>query len=86
VQRGDNLWRIAAKPSVYGNGLMWPLILRSNRERIHDADNLRLGQKLIILLNPDKAAVDAAVQYAIRREKAGGDLKALDKKFLEGTP
>ena len=86
VQRGDNLWRIAAKPSVYGNGLMWPLILRSNRERIHDADNLNPGQKLTILLNPDKAAVDAAVRYAVRREKAGGDLKVLDKQYLDSSP
>jgi nucleoid-associated protein YgaU len=83
VEKGDNLWNIAAKPSVYGNSLWWPLILRSNQDQIHDADVISPGQKLTIELDPEQSLVDLAVQHAIRREGTPAVVKDLDKEFLK---
>ena len=82
VLEGDNLWKIAAKPSVYGNSLWWPLILLGNQDRIHDADVISPGQQLSIELDPDKALVELAVRYAQRREGAPDKLRDLDLQFL----
>jgi nucleoid-associated protein YgaU len=83
VERGDNLWGIAAKQSIYDNPLLWPLIYRSNQDQIHDADILSPGQVLNIELNPaDKTLVDLAVQHAIRREGTPEQMKELDRQFL----
>lgn len=82
VMEGDNLWKIAAKPSVYGNGLWWPLILLSNQDQIPDADVISPGLQLSIELEPGKDLVDLAVQYAIHREGAPDEVKALDREFL----
>ena len=85
VAKGDNLWSIAAKPSVYGNGLWWPLILRSNQDKIHDADVISPGQQLTIELDPKQSLVDQAVQHAIRREGAPADVQDLDRQFLKNN-
>jgi nucleoid-associated protein YgaU len=85
VAKGDNLWSIAAKPSVYGNGLWWPLILRSNQDKIRDADVISPGQHLTIELDPEQNLVDQAVQHAIRREGAPADVQDLDRQFLKNT-
>lgn len=85
VEEGDNLWKIAAKPSVYGNGLWWPLIFRRNQDQIHNADMISPGQQLTIELEPEQAAVEAAVRYAIRREKGKGDVRELDRQFLNNS-
>jgi nucleoid-associated protein YgaU len=85
VTNGDNLWRIAAKPSVYGNGLWWPLILRSNQDKIRDADVISPGLELTIELKPAQALIDRAVRYAIQREGTGAKMKAQDKEFLKNT-
>jgi nucleoid-associated protein YgaU len=82
VEQGDNLWSIAAKRSVYGNPLWWPLILRSNRAQIPDADTIDPGQLLNIELDPDKALVDMAVRHAQRREGTEDQMKELDRQFL----
>lgn len=83
VMKGDNLWKIAAKSSVYGNGLWWPLILRSNQDRIHDADVITPGQQLTIELDPKQSLIDLAVKYAIRREGSSAAMKESDKEFLQ---
>lgn len=64
VQPGDSLWTIAAKPSVYGNAFLWPLIWRANLELIKDPAVLRAGQDLDIRTNPSVDEVYAAVQEA----------------------
>ncbi len=38
VERGDNLWNIAKKESVYDDPYMWPRIYRANKEKIKDPD------------------------------------------------
>jgi len=82
VMVGDNLWRIAAKPSVYGNPLWWPLIYRSNQAKIRDADRLIPGQLLTIDKNPVTALVNMAVKYAERREGTPEQSRQLDEQFL----
>ena len=85
VVKGDSLWSIAAKQSVYGNSLWWPLILRSNQEQIHDADVISPGQQLTIELDPEKELIDLAVHYAIRREGSPAEMRDLDKDFLKNA-
>jgi hypothetical protein len=70
---------------VYGNGLWWPLILRSNQDKIRDADMISPGQQLTIELDPKQSLVDQAVQHAIRREGAPADEQDLDRQFLKNT-
>lgn len=48
VQRGDSLWRIAAK--VYGSGSQWRLIYEANRNVLRGPGVIYAGQQLIIPL------------------------------------
>lgn len=82
VVEGDNLWRIAARPTVYGNPLLWPLIYRSNREQITDADRLSPGQTLAIDLDPAAEQAQRAMEYAALREGGPDKLKELDARYL----
>lgn len=38
VQKHDCLWTIAAQPQVYGDSFEWPLIFKTNRDKITDPD------------------------------------------------
>jgi nucleoid-associated protein YgaU len=67
VVRGDNLWHIASKHSIYGNPFEWPLIYRANATKINDPDLIYPNQNLRIVLNPLKSAVHSAVHYAKTR-------------------
>ncbi len=67
VVRGDNLWDISAKPSVYDNPYEWPLIYKNNSDQIKDADLIYPGQVLDIDSAPSAADVDAAVAHAKSR-------------------
>ncbi|VAX11268.1 hypothetical protein MNBD_GAMMA25-1715 [hydrothermal vent metagenome] len=67
VMRGDNLWDISAKPSVYDNPYNWPLIYKNNSDQIKDADLIHPGQMLDIESTPSAADVDAAVAHARSR-------------------
>ena len=67
VVRGDNLWNISAKPSVYDNPYEWPLIYKNNSDQIKDADLIYPGQVLDIDSAPSAADVDAAVAHAKSR-------------------
>jgi hypothetical protein len=67
VVRGDHLWGISAKPTIYGNPYQWPLIFKANRDRIKDADVIEPGQVFSIDKSPAGADVSAAVEHARRR-------------------
>ena len=67
VVRGDNLWDISAKPSVYDNPYQWPLVYKNNSDQIKDADLIYPGQVLDIDTTPSSADVDAAVAHAKSR-------------------
>ena len=38
VVRGDNLWNIARKPSIYSDAYLWPRIYLENRDKIKNPD------------------------------------------------
>ncbi len=83
VTRGDNLWDISAKPSIYNNPYQWPLIYKSNSDQIKDADLIYPGQKLNINSKPSSADVDAAVAHAKSRGSWSlGVVEASDKAYL----
>lgn len=82
VAAGDTLWRIAARQAVYGNPWWWPLIYLSNQDKLPDPQGLNAGMVLDIDMNPGADLVDLALQYAHRRQRAKGNLKALDRQFL----
>jgi nucleoid-associated protein YgaU len=48
VRRGDNLWNIAKKSSIYGRGAGWVKIWRANEGKVPDFDQLPVGVTLRI--------------------------------------
>lgn len=48
VRRGDSLWKIAARPDIYGNPLRWSAIYKANRPHIKNANVIYPGQVLVI--------------------------------------
>ena len=83
VMRGDNLWDISAKDSVYGNPYQWPLIYKNNSGKIKDADLIYAGQVLDVDTNPSSAAVSAAVNHAKTRGSWSlGASEASDQSYL----
>lgn len=67
VTRGDNLWDISGKDSVYANSYQWPLIYKTNRNIIKDADLIYPGQVFDIDQNASSSDIDAAVNHAKTR-------------------
>lgn len=67
VKKGDTLSQIAAKPQIYANAYMWPLIYKANKSSIANPDHIRVGQRLKILMHPMVDAVYGAVEYARKR-------------------
>lgn len=67
VARGDNLWNIAKKPSIYGNPYEWPLIYLHNADKIKDPDKIYPNQQFDIWLNPLQDEVNNASNYAKTR-------------------
>ncbi len=83
VVRGDNLWNIAGKSSVYGNPYQWPLIYRDNQDKIKDADLIYPGQNFRVDNNPSAGDVDAAVRHAKTRGAWSiGAVEDSDKAYL----
>lgn len=67
VVKGDSLWRIAGKSTVYGNSMEWPLIFKANADSIKHADLIYPNQNLNVMTNPLKTDVDSATWYAGHR-------------------
>jgi len=70
IKRGDNLWIISAKPEIYGNPWLWPLIWQNNLQVIPDPNRLAAGQQLKIRPNPTIDEVVSAVNYAREQIKS----------------
>ncbi len=86
VVRGDHLWGISSKPTIYGNPYQWPLIFKANRDKIKDADLIQPGQVLSINRNASAAEVDAAVRHAKTRGAwTLGAVEESDKKYLSSN-
>ena len=83
VTKGDHLWGIAGKASVYGNPYNWPLIYKANSDKIKDADLIHPGQVLDIKSDPSDAETAAAVQHAKTRGSWSiGMTEESDKAYL----
>lgn len=83
VVRGDHLWGIASKPSIYGNPYQWPLIYRSNSDKIRDADLIFPGQVFTINQDASGSDIDAAVRHARTRGAWSiGEIEESDSAYL----
>lgn len=51
VRGGENLYTIASQPSIYADGMLWPLIYRANRDQIKNPRQIYPGQVLNIPRN-----------------------------------
>ena len=67
VVRGDSLWGISGRSDIYGNPYQWPLIYKTNRSKIQDADLIYPGQQFDIDRSASAADVDAAIEHARTR-------------------
>lgn len=84
VRPGDSLWSIAASPEFYDNGYAWPLILRVNADKIHDADLIYPGQALAVDHAVDQAALAAAIEHAKTRGRWSlGRVEMSDLQYLQ---
>lgn len=61
VRDGDTLSAIAARPDVYGNADMWPLILNANRDKFMRVDEVPVGVELVIPRDATQAEVEKAL-------------------------
>ncbi|MDH5711002.1 MAG: LysM peptidoglycan-binding domain-containing protein [Gammaproteobacteria bacterium] len=83
VVRGDNLWDISGKENVYGNSYQWPLIYKTNRSKIKDADLIYPGQVFDIDQNASASDIDAAINHAKTRGAwSVGDVEQSDLDYL----
>ena len=83
VVRGDNLWNISGKDEVYADPYQWPLIYKTNRDKIKDADLIHPGQVLDIDQNASASEIDAAVNHAKTRGAwSVGDTEQSDIDYL----
>lgn len=48
VMKGDHLWGIASKETIYADPYMWPRIYRANRDAIDDPDLIYPEQELTV--------------------------------------
>ena len=81
VNQGDHLWGISGKS--YGNPYKWPLIYKTNSDKIKDADLIYPGQVLDIDSNPSDADSAAAINHAKSRGSWSiGTTEASDKAYL----
>ena len=83
VVRGDNLWSISGKDEVYADPYQWPLIYKTNRNKIKDADLIHPGQVLDIDQNASASEIDAAINHAKTRGAwSVGDTEQSDRDYL----
>ncbi|WP_303900957.1 LysM peptidoglycan-binding domain-containing protein [Thiohalomonas denitrificans] len=83
VERGDSLWSISGKSSVYNNPYKWPLIYKANRDKINDADLIHPGQNFTIRNDWSDGDIDAAVNHARTRGAwSVGVVEESDRAYL----
>jgi len=83
VVRGDNLWSISGKDEVYADPYQWPMIYKTNRDKIKDADLIYPGQVFDIDQNASASEIDAAVNHAKTRGAwSVGDTEQSDTDYL----
>jgi nucleoid-associated protein YgaU len=65
VRTGQDLAEIASLPEVYGDGLLWPLIYRANRDQIKTPTEIAPGQVLDIPRDKNSEELEAARREAL---------------------
>jgi hypothetical protein len=83
VLRGDTLWSISGKPTIYRNPLMWPIIYKANQQQIPDPDRIFPQQLLAI----PRYLSQEEITLAIQRARARGPWRQGDGRdvyILEG--
>ncbi len=60
VAPADNLLTIAARPEVYNDGMLWPLIYKANRDQIKDPQEIFPGQTLMVPRDKTTDEIEAA--------------------------
>jgi len=60
VAPAENLLMIAARPEVYDDGELWPLIYKANRDQIKDPTEIFPGQTLLIPRDKSPEEIEAA--------------------------
>jgi len=60
VRPGEDLAAIAARPEVYKDALLWPLIYRANRDQIKDPKEIFAGQIFVIPRDKNRDEEEAA--------------------------
>ena len=86
VARGDSLWSISGQQQVYNNPYQWPLIYKSNRDQIKDADLIYPGQTFSVDRNPAAGEVTAAIDHAKNRGAWSiGVVEQSDRRYLGGS-
>jgi nucleoid-associated protein YgaU len=64
VKRGDSLWKISGKSSVYADSFQWPLIFIGNRDKIKDPDIIKPNWNLKINRNVANDEAQSAIGKA----------------------
>jgi len=67
VQPGDSLWGIAARPAIYRDPLLWPILYQGNRDRLDDPDMIYPRQQLAVPRGYSQDEADMARQRARKR-------------------
>jgi nucleoid-associated protein YgaU len=67
VQSGNHLWGISGDKRVYNDPYQWPLLYKTNRHQIKDADLLQPGQVILIDRNHSEAEIRRAIDHARTR-------------------
>jgi nucleoid-associated protein YgaU len=69
VVKGDTLWGISGKDTVYGDSFQWPLIFKANRDQIQDPDLIYPQQEFSVRKDLNQAEVDKARKAASETPK-----------------
>lgn len=64
VKRGETLPQIAARPEIYNDQTLWPLIYRANRDQIRDPRFISPGQVLRVPRNPSREDIAEARRFS----------------------
>lgn len=80
IEHKDSLWGIAAKPAVYGDARLWPLLLKANADLIKSPDLIKPGTTLQIERNLSATEIDSALEYS--RKRGDGPVTASDIRYL----
>jgi len=64
VQKGDELWDIAARKDIYGDATLYPLLYRANSDLLSSPNRVEPGTKLIVPRGQSVTELEAAREEA----------------------